>query len=150
MKTNVSKMKVEKVIANEFDSAEVHLKSQMDDNMDALELLQSGGTKKSVFFLRNMGDAKTIELVKQKLLNKVVSVCEYRFEVGELFEGKTTVTQTIVDDEGEQTKSVYSQLVQSFPCADDFVPSDTDIQNVRESLIAQTKRRIEAGTYELS
>ena len=143
-------MKVEDVKSNEFGSAEVHLISEIDfENMNPLQLLQSGGSKKSVLFLKNLGDDKMIENVKKKLQNQVISVCEYRFEVGELFDGKTTVIQTITNDEGEQTKSVFSQLVQAVPCADDYAPTDSDIENVKATMIAQTKRRIEAGTYEL-
>lgn len=150
MKTNVCKMKVEDVKSNEFGSAEVHLISEIDfEHMNPLELLQSGGSKKSVIFLKNLGDEKMIENVKKKLQNQVISVCEYRFEVGELFDGKTTVTQTITDDEGEQTKNVFSQLVQSVPCTDDFQPTESDIENIKATMIAQTKRRIETGTYEL-
>lgn len=143
-------MKVEDVKANEFDSAEVHLVSEIDfENMNPLQLLQSGGSKKTVMFLKNLGGEKMIEQVKKKLLNQVINVCEYRFEVGELFDGKTSVIQTITDDDGEQTKSVFSQLVQSVPCADDFKPTDLDIENVKATMIAQTKRRIESGTYEI-
>lgn len=150
MKTSVCKMKVEDVKSNEFDSAEIHLISEIDfENMDPLRLLQSGGSKKAVMFLKNLGGEKMIEQVKKKLLNQVINVCEYRFEVGELFDGKTSVTQTITDDDGEQTKSVFSQLVQSVPCADDFNPTDSDIENIKATMIAQTKRRIESGTYEL-
>lgn len=150
MKTSVCKMKVEDVKANEFDSAEIHLISEIDfESMDPLQLLQSGGSKKAVMFLKNLGGEKMIEQVKKKLLNQVINVCEYRFEVGELFDGKTSVTQTITDDDGEQTKNVFSQLVQSVPCADDFKPTDSDIENIKATMIAQTKRRIESGTYEL-
>lgn len=150
MKTSVCKMKVQDVKSNELGSAEVHLISEIDfEHMNPLQLLQSGGSKKSVMFLKNLGDEKTIEQVKKKLLNQVISVCEYRFEIGELFDGKTTVTQTITDDEGEQTKSVFSQLVQTIPCTDDFQPTDSDVENIRQTIIAQAKRRIEAGTYEL-
>lgn len=150
MKTSVCKMKVEDVKSNEFGSAEVHLISEIDfEHMTPLQLLQTGGSKKSVMFLTNLGDEKTIEQVKKKLLNQVISVCEYRFEVGELFDGKNTVTQTLTDDEGEQTKNVFSQLVQSVSCADDFQPTDSDVENIKQTMIAQAKRRIEAGTYEL-
>lgn len=150
MKTSVCKMKVVDVKSNEFGSAEVHLMSEIDfEHMNPLQLLQSGGSKKSVMFLKNLGDETMIDAVKKKLQNQVISVCEYRFEVGELFDGKTTVTQTLTDDEGEQTKNVYSQLVQSVPCADDFQPADSDVENIKQTVIAQAKRRIEAGTYEL-
>lgn len=143
-------MRVNDVVSNEFSSAEVHLISEIDfENMNPLQLLQSGGSKKSVIFLKNLGDDKMIEAVKKKLLNQVISVCEYRFEVGELFDGKSSITQTITDDDGEQTKSVFSQLVQSVPCDDDFQPTDSDVENIKATMIAQAKRRIEVGTYEL-
>ena len=143
-------MKVEDVKSNELGSAEVHLISEIDfENIDPLHLLQSGGSKKSVMFLKNLGDEKMIEQVKKKLLNQVISVCEYRFEVGELFDNKNTVVQTVTDDDGEQTKNVFSQLVQSVPCTDNFQPTDSDVENIKATMVAQAKRRIEAGTYEL-
>lgn len=150
MKTNVQTMRVSEVVSNEFKSAEIHLVSEIDfTKISPLELLQSGGTKKAIMFLRNLGSSDVVEKVKTKLLNQTINVCEYRFEVGELFEGKSSIVQSITDENGNKTVSTFTQLVENMPCSADFQPSETDIENAKSSLIAQAERRISAGTYEL-
>lgn len=150
MKTNIQAMRVTEVKSNDFGSAEIHLVSEIDfDKIDPLTLLQSGGTKKTVMFLRNLGSEEMIAAVEKKLQNQVINVCEFRFEVGELFDGASTITQTIVDDDGEKSVSTFTQLVENRPCAAGFDPTTNDIEGVKYSLIAQVERRIANGTYAL-
>ena len=146
METKVTKVVVKNLKASDNVENSVQVECESVTNfaeMSVDEILSSGGVRKYVFFLRNCVDK--IESLKTALLNKDANVCVYTAQVGEIVDGKTSVS---VIDDGKVT-ATYTALTYVLPCKAGFEPSETDIKNALETLKAQVVRRVTAGTYEL-
>lgn len=145
METNVTRVVVKALRASDSVENSVQVECESVTNfakMSVDEILSSGGVRKYVFFLRNCVDK--IEVLKTALLNKDANVCVYTAQVGEIMDGKTSVS--VVDD-GKVTNT-YTALTYVLPCKEGFQPSETDVRNAMETLRAQVARRIASGTYE--
>lgn len=146
MEMNVTKVIVKNLKASDSVENSVQVECESVTNfaeMTVDEILSSGGVRKYVFFLKNCMDK--IESLKTALLNKNANVCVYTAQVGEIIDGKTSVS---VIDDGKVT-ATYTALTYVLPCKEGFEPSETDIKNVLETLKAQVARRIASGTYEM-
>ena len=146
MEINVTKVIVKNLKASDSVGNSVQVECESVTNfaeMTVDEILASGGVRKYVFFLKNCLDK--IESLKTALLNKNANVCVYTVQVGEIMDGKTSVS-VIVD--GNVTAK-YTALTYVLPCKAGFEPSETDIKNALETLKAQVAKRIASGTYEV-
>lgn len=104
-------------------------------NMSALEILQSKGVQNFEFEMYNCADM--IDELSEMLVGKIVSVCEYKFDVSELTDKGTKAR--VYDCEGEI--GVFPFLTLTVPCADDFEPSRSDYMMVEE--ILKTKLEVD-------
>ena len=147
MEMNVTKVVVKNLKASDNVENSVQVECESVTNfaeMSVDEILQSGGVRKYVFFLKNCVDK--IESLKTALLNKDANVCVYTAQLSEIVDGKTSVS---VIDDGKVT-ATYTALTYVLPCKAGFEPSETDIKNALETLKAQVARRVTSGTYELN
>ena len=88
--------------------------------MSASEIIQSGGIQKYVFYLRNCIDK--IKELSEKLCDKIIYVCVYKFEVYELTQAGTEVK---VLSDGKEI-GTYTTLTYVIPCKEDFIANKCD------------------------
>lgn len=146
MKAVITKCRIIEIVRSEDEKSNVKVICEtIKDftNMSASEIIQSGGIQKYVFYLRNCIDK--IKELSEKLCNKIIYVCVYKFEVYELTQAGTEVK---VLSDGKEI-GTYTTLTYVIPCKENFIANKCDYTAAKKALAIQLEKRVNNGSYKI-